>query len=79
MSRRLGWIAVLSLVCAFVAAPVFAQSGSSTTTISGVVKDKDGLVPGATIELVNTATGEFSPTVTNEAGRTPLPEWRRAS
>jgi hypothetical protein len=51
------------------ATPALAQSGSSTTTISGVVKDKDGLVPGATVELVNVATGEkFTPTVTNEAG-----------
>jgi len=69
MSRRLGWIAVLSLVLAFAAAPAFAQSGSSTSTITGVVKDKDGLVPGATVELVNVATGEkFTPTVTNESG-----------
>jgi hypothetical protein len=74
MFRRLGWISVLSLVCAFLAAPAFAQGGSTATTISGTVKDKDGLVPGATVELVNVATGEkFAPTVTNDQGAYSFP------
>ncbi len=46
MSRP-GWIAALALVFAFVAAPVFAQGGSSSATLNGVVKDKDGTVIGA--------------------------------
>src|SRR5678809_1444354 len=74
MSRRLGWITVLALVGAFVATPVFAQGGSSATTINGTVKDKDGLVPGATVELVNLATGEkATPVVTNENGQYSFP------
>ena len=74
MSRRLGWMALLAVVGTLVAAPVFAQSGSSTTTISGTVKDKDGLVPGATVELVNLATGEkATPVVTNENGAYSFP------
>ncbi len=74
MSRRLGWLAILSLVCACIAAPAFAQGASTATTISGVVKDKDGPVPGATVELMNAATGEkFTPVVTNEQGAYSFP------
>ncbi|HEX5070527.1 MAG TPA: carboxypeptidase-like regulatory domain-containing protein, partial [Vicinamibacterales bacterium] len=74
MFRRLGWIAVLALVGVCVATPAFAQGGSTATSINGVVKDKDGLVPGATVELVNVATGEkFAPVVTNADGAYSFP------
>src|SRR3954463_14995228 len=73
MSRP-GWIAALALVFAFVAAPVFAQGGSSSATLNGVVKDKDGTVPGATVVLKKVATGEtIGPIVTNEKGQYSFP------
>src|SRR6187399_1497278 len=69
MSRP-GWISVLALACALVAAPVFGQGGSSSATLSGVVVDKDGgSVPGATVVVTRIATGEkLSPQVTNASG-----------
>ena len=67
--NRPGWMSVLALAFALVAAPVFGQGGSTSATLSGVVKDKDGNVPGATVVLKNVATGEtMAPIVTNEAG-----------
>jgi len=54
--------------------PTSPQSGSATTTISGIVKDKAGPVPGATVELMNMVTGEkFAPRVTNDAGAYSFP------
>ena len=52
---------------------VFAQ-GSSTASISGVVVDKDGgVIPGATITVKNTKTGETFNTVTSGAGTFSIP------
>jgi len=66
---RRGWIALLALACAVVATPVFAQGGSNSTALNGVVQDKDGNVPGATVVLTNVATGEkLPPVLTNSAG-----------
>ena len=63
------WIAALSAVLVFaLATPAAAQGGSSTATLSGVVTDRDGgVIPGATVTVKNTATGETQNTVTNEA------------
>ena len=74
MSRP-GWVSVLALACALVAAPVFGQGGSSSATLSGVVVDKDGgNVPGATVVVTKTATGEkLSPQVTNASGAYSFP------
>ncbi|HEX5069785.1 MAG TPA: von Willebrand factor type A domain-containing protein [Vicinamibacterales bacterium] len=75
----------LAAVAALAAAPILstAQGGVQTppasqkaarTTITGVVRDKDGLVPGATVELLNLATGEkAAPIVTNEQGAYSFP------
>ena len=72
---RLRWISALALACALVAAPVFGQGGSSSATLSGVVVDKDGgNVPGATVVVTKTATGEkLSPQVTNASGAYSFP------
>jgi hypothetical protein len=70
MARR-GWMAVLAcaLVFAAVATPVFAQGGTQTATLSGVVTDKDGgVIPGATVTVTNPATGEKLNGVTNANG-----------
>ena len=67
-------LAAVILVC--LAAPgALAQGAASTTTISGVVTDKDGgVVPGATVTIKNDATGvTLSPLVTNTQGQWALP------
>jgi hypothetical protein len=72
MSTR-RWIAVLAAVCALVATPAFGQGGSSAS-LSGVVTDKDGgVVPGATVTIKHTATGESNSTVTNASGAWSFP------
>jgi hypothetical protein len=54
-------------------AGVFAQ-GSSTASISGVVVDTDGgVIPGATIVVKNTKTGESFNTVSSGAGTFSIP------
>jgi hypothetical protein len=56
-------------VFAAVATPVFAQGGTQTATLSGVVTDKDGgVIPGATVTVTNPATGEKLNGVTNANG-----------
>src|SRR6187401_823723 len=65
---------VLALVLALVAAPAFGQGGTTSATLNGVVSDRDGKVPGATVVLKNVATGEtLAPIVTNEAGTYSFP------
>ena len=74
MVRGSRWTAVLALAFALVASPVFGQGGTTSATLSGVVQDKDGTVPGATVVLLNTATGEkLPPQVTNAAGAYSFP------
>ena len=58
---RPGWMTVLALAFALVAAPVFGQGGTNSATLNGVVQDKDGNVPGATVVVTNVATGEKLP------------------
>src|SRR6476659_2173117 len=73
MNRR-GWIAVLTLALALVATSAFAQGGTTSATLSGVVKDKDGTVPGASVVVKKQATGEtIGPVVTNENGQYSFP------
>jgi hypothetical protein len=57
------------------ASGAFAQGAASTTTLSGVVTDKDGgVVPGATVTVKNDATGvTLAPLVTNTQGQWSLP------
>jgi hypothetical protein len=67
-------MAALAVVFALVAAPVFGQGGSTSATMNGVVKDKDGTVPGATVVVKKLATGEtIGPVVTNENGQYSFP------
>jgi hypothetical protein len=66
-------VGVVSLLAALTAGAAFAQ-GSSTASISGVVVDSDGgVVPGASVVVTNTATGETFPTVTKEGGAFNVP------
>src|SRR5436190_3798007 len=71
---RTRWTALLALVFAFMAAPVFGQGGTTSATLSGVVTDKDGLVPGATVVVTKLATGEKLPAqATNASGAYSFP------
>ena len=55
------------LLCATTAA--WAQTGGSTATLTGSVVDSDGgVIPGATVEVKNNATGVVESVVTNAAG-----------
>src|SRR5688500_781809 len=74
MARR-GWIAVLALALSLVGTSyAYAQGGSTTATLSGVVTDNQaGVVPGATVTVKNNATGETVTAVTNASGVWSLP------
>jgi hypothetical protein len=68
-------VASLALVFAlFGSAIAFAQGGSSTSSLAGVVVDKDGgVIPGATVEVKNNATNEKVVVITNESGAWSVP------
>ena len=75
MARR-GWLAVVCLAVSlgFGAGAAYAQGGSTTATLSGVVTDNQaGVVPGATVTVKNNATGENKTAVTNASGVWSLP------
>src|SRR5260221_79393 len=61
-------LAVSALPCAV------AYGQSSTATLSGTVEDQNGaIIPGATVTLVNRATGLQRETVTNDQGSFTIP------
>ena len=62
--RKCVWIACL-LMCA-TAASVGAQE--TRGTISGTVRDADGVLPGANVKITNTATNVSQQLVTNDSG-----------
>src|SRR5262245_41381816 len=72
MGRR-GWTAtVLALALAIVPALAFGQS--TTSTLTGVVQDKDGKIPGATVVVKDIKTNEKIPAkVTNGEGAFSFP------
>ena len=72
---RAGRLTILALAMTLVAMPAFGQGGTTSATLSGVVLDKDGgAVPGATVVVLNTATGEKLPVqVTNQSGAYSFP------
>lgn len=50
-------------------ATAWAQTGGSTSTLTGTVVDSDGgVIPGATVEVKNNATGVVNSVVTNTSG-----------
>ena len=67
------WLVVVVLALLVLGSPgmttkVFAQT-SNTGTVTGVVKDeKGGLVPGASVKLVNLGTNAERSAVTSEDG-----------
>jgi hypothetical protein len=64
--------AVLMLLLGYTT--TWAQTGGSTATLTGSVVDADGgLIPGATVEVKNNATGVAMSVVTNTSGAFSVP------
>ncbi|MDA1236925.1 MAG: TonB-dependent receptor, partial [Acidobacteria bacterium] len=71
INRRLGVLPVGLLIVAL-AAPLFAQV--TTATIYGRVEDQSGgVIPGAVIDAINTATGVSKTASSNERGEFAIP------
>ncbi|MCX6538879.1 MAG: TonB-dependent receptor [Acidobacteria bacterium] len=69
------WAMVLVAMVMVASPPVFGQSGSNTTTLSGLVVDaQGGVIPGADVVGKNNATGATVRGVTDAAGRFVLPQ-----
>jgi len=70
MKRALPFAVVVAvLFCLVAPAPVLAQGGSARTSLSGTVVDKTGgVIPGATVEVKNNATGVANNIITNSTG-----------
>ena len=67
------WIVAMLAACALAAAgPALAQEARAT--LQGKVSDASGaVVPGATVEVTNVATGVTTPTTSNEEGNYRVP------
>src|SRR3954452_10958440 len=63
--RKSVWIAWMLLVW-LATIPVAAQE--TRGNISGTVRDKDGVLPGANVKITNTGTNVSQPLVTNQSG-----------
>ena len=69
---RMVWLVSLVLAVASLPAEMMAQAGSSTVT--GLVTDASGgAIPGATVNVINEATGAAPETVTNNEGQYIVP------
>ena len=67
-----GWLVTCSILGA--AAPALAQGGGGRSDISGTVYDQGkAILPGATITVINEATGQVRTTVTAGDGRFIIP------
>jgi hypothetical protein len=56
----------LVLMCTLAALPVWAQE--TRGNINGVIKDAQGVIPGATVRITNTENGQTQSLTTNETG-----------
>ena len=69
MNPHISRVALAAVVVLFVAAGRVEGQGSSTASISGVAVDSGGgVIPGASVVVTNTATGEKFDTFTSEQG-----------
>ena len=74
MNGRRGTLAAVLCALSLMSGLAFAQSTSSTTSLTGTVVDKDGgVIPGATVVVKKNATGVSTTVVTNSAGVYTLP------
>jgi hypothetical protein len=69
MIRSLGTLFLAALVPILASTSALAQTGSGTSSLSGIVADSaGGVVPGASVVVTNTATGVKRSFITNSAG-----------
>src|SRR5262245_18963626 len=74
MGRSLRRLMALALVALSVATLAYAQGGSASATLTGIVVDTGGgIVPGATVAVKNTANGQETTVVTNTTGAFSVP------
>lgn len=75
MERAVRCLLVIAVIlCVTSPAPAFAQGGSARTSLSGNVVDKTGgVIPGASVEVKNNATGVATTTITNSTGLFSVP------
>ena len=67
LRRKANWM--LPLLALLVATPAFAQGGGTAASLVGSVADPaGGVIPGATVEVKNNATGVTERLVTNSSG-----------
>ena len=67
-------LAIPSLFAQSATTPQARPNQAASGTINGVVKDKDGVIPGATVVVMNVATGQkLAPIVTSSAGAYSFP------
>ena len=68
------WIVAVLAVCALTGAGRAAAAQEARGTLQGKVSDASGaVVPGATVEITNIATGVTTPTTSNEEGNYRVP------
>ena len=74
MKRALPFLVVIALVGLAGPSTALAQGGSARTSLSGLVSDKTGgVIPGATVDVKNNATGVSNKTITNSTGQFTVP------
>lgn len=73
---RRGWIGLLGAICLAIgtSSPAYAQGGSGTSSLAGVVVDSGGgVIPGATVVVKNNATGASNTVITGSTGTFSVP------
>ena len=75
MRRLLSWCiqATLLTAVAAIAATATLHAQSSVGALRGIVKDAQGVIPGASVQLINEANGTQRETVTNDVGEYSFP------
>jgi hypothetical protein len=74
MKRALPFLVVIAFVGLTSPSTALAQGGSARTSLSGLVSDKTGgVIPGATVDVKNNATGVSNKTITNSTGQFAVP------
>src|SRR5918996_1198037 len=68
------WFVAMLSACVLLAAGPSATAQEARATLQGKVSDASGaVVPGATVEVTNVATGVTTPTTSNEEGNYRVP------
>src|SRR5262245_32348706 len=74
-----GLITVLTFAFLFLGSVISHAAQSSTGSLRGTVADAQGVIPGATVALVNDGNGTIRETITNAAGQYSFPALDPAS